>query len=65
MNRTEGPVLLTVKEVAKILRVGRPKVYDLIKEGAIDAFKVGSDWRIKRECIERLTRSEVSHDDED
>lgn len=54
MTNAPQPLLLTVKEVAKLLRIHRPKVYDLIKAGTIDGFKLGSDWRVKRESIEKL-----------
>lgn len=54
MNKAPQPLLLTVKEVAKLLRIHRPKVYDLIKAGTIEGFKLGSDWRVKRESIEKL-----------
>ncbi len=48
------PLLLTVREVTELLRIRRPKVYDLINEGVIHGFKLGSDWRIKRESVEKL-----------
>ena len=48
------PRLLTVREVAALLRVHRPKVYDLIKWGELDGFKLGADWRIKTVSVERL-----------
>ncbi len=54
MNKCENPVLLTVREVSQLLRVQRPKVYELIKDGAIDGFKVGADWRIRRDSVEAL-----------
>ena len=54
MTKTQDPLLLTVKEVSTLLRIHRPKVYDLIKAGTIDGFKLGSDWRVKRESIEKL-----------
>jgi excisionase family DNA binding protein len=54
MTKAPQPLLLTVKEVAKLLRIHRPKVYDLIKAGTIEGFKLGSDWRVKRESIEKL-----------
>jgi excisionase family DNA binding protein len=54
MTQVPQPLLLTVKEVAKLLRIHRPKVYDLIKAGTIDGFKLGSDWRVKRESVEKL-----------
>jgi excisionase family DNA binding protein len=54
MTNVPQPLLLTVKEVAKLLRIHRPKVYDLIKAGTIEGFKLGSDWRVKRESVEKL-----------
>lgn len=55
MNKEAGtPILLTVKEVSQLLRIHRPKVYDLINTGIIEGFKVGSDWRIKRDSIEKI-----------
>lgn len=54
MDKKEQPLLLTVREVSQLLRVQRPKVYELIKDGAIDGFKVGADWRIRRDSVENL-----------
>jgi excisionase family DNA binding protein len=54
MAQSTQPVLLTVKEVSQLLRIHRPKVYDLIRDGTIEGFKLGSDWRVKRESIEKL-----------
>ena len=54
MAPSTQPVLLTVKEVSQLLRIHRPKVYDLIRDGTIEGFKLGSDWRVKRESIEKL-----------
>lgn len=50
-NRT---LLLTVREVSQLLRIHRPKVYELIRANTIDGFKLGSDWRIRRESVEAL-----------
>ena len=52
--KKKSHVLLTVKEVSTLLRVQRPKIYELIKEGAISGFKVGADWRIRRDSVENL-----------
>ena len=54
MSTNQAPLLLTVKEVSLLLRIHRPKVYDLIKDRTIEGFKLGSDWRVKRESIEKL-----------
>ena len=53
MNKSQ-PVLLTVKETAELLRIHRPKVYDLLTDGTLEGFKLGSDWRIKKASVERL-----------
>jgi excisionase family DNA binding protein len=50
----QQPLLLTVREASKLLRIHRPKVYDLIKDRTLEGFKLGSDWRIKRSSIEKL-----------
>jgi len=54
MAENEQPVVLTVREVASLLRIHRPKVYELIKDGTVEAFKIGADWRVRRDSIERL-----------
>jgi len=54
MAKAPEPLILTVKEVSKLLRIHRPKVYDLIRDGTIEGFKLGSDWRVRRESIEKL-----------
>lgn len=51
---SKKPILLTVKEVTTLLRVQRPKIYDLIKDGVLDGFKVGADWRIRTDSLEQL-----------
>jgi excisionase family DNA binding protein len=48
--------VLTLAEVAQFLRVHPSTVYRLLKQGAIPAFKLGSDWRFTREAIESWTK---------
>ncbi len=43
--------LLTVNEVAELLRVSRMTVYRLIKEGAMSAFRVGRSYRLREEDV--------------
>jgi excisionase family DNA binding protein len=54
MGKARQPLLLTVRETSQLLRIHRPKVYDLLHEGIIQGFKVGSDWRVKRDSVEKL-----------
>jgi len=51
---SKKPILLTVREVTTLLRVQRPKIYDLIRDGVLDGFKVGADWRIRTDSLEQL-----------
>ena len=47
------PGILTVKEVAKYLRVDEKTVYRLAKSGKLPAFKAGKNWRFHRADVER------------
>jgi excisionase family DNA binding protein len=50
--------LLTVKEVASYLRVGRVTVWRWCKEGIIPAWQVGRTWRIPRDEFLNLLETE-------
>ena len=45
--------ILTVREVAKFLRIHPTTVYRLAKNGRIPAFRVGADYRFNRVAIDR------------
>jgi excisionase family DNA binding protein len=49
------PIVMTTREVTKILRIHRPKLYEILKSGLIEGFKLGADWRIVRKSVEKLT----------
>jgi excisionase family DNA binding protein len=51
--RARGYELLTVKKVCELLQVHHTTVYRLIKAGKIPAFKIGADWRFRKDLIER------------
>lgn len=48
-----GDRLLTVDEVAELMRVSNMTVYRLIKSGALAALRVGKNYRIRNEDVER------------
>ena len=50
--------LYTVTEVAKLLKVNRNFVYDLIRKGELEAVKVGS-IKMRRDAVERYIQSNV------
>jgi excisionase family DNA binding protein len=51
--RALGDELLTLKEVCELLQVTQTTVYKLIKAGKIPAFRIGSDWRFRKDLIVR------------
>jgi excisionase family DNA binding protein len=52
-DRLFGEPLLTVGEVAQIMRVSNMTVYRLIKSGQLAAIRVGKNYRIRRTDVER------------
>jgi excisionase family DNA binding protein len=54
MNPTESDHdILTLKDLCDLLHVHQSTVYRLIKKGKIPSFRIGSDWRFRRDQIER------------
>lgn len=51
--------VLTVTEVAKLLRLSRTVVYELIMSGEIPSFKVGKLRRIRRSDVETWLAKKV------
>ena len=48
-----GEPLLTVGEVANLMRVSNMTVYRLIKSGQLSAIRVGKNYRIRRTDVDR------------
>ena len=60
-----GEPLLTVGEVAGLMRVSNMTVYRLIKSGQLGAIRVGKNYRIRRTDVDRyLTDRAVRVEDE-
>jgi excisionase family DNA binding protein len=53
MDKESHHEVLTVKEVSSLLRVNSSTIYMLIRTGQIPTFRVGSEWRFRRDQIER------------
>ncbi len=59
-----GEPLLTVGEVASLMRVSNMTVYRLIKSGQLPAIRVGKNYRLRRPDVERyLNVRSVGADD--
>lgn len=46
--------LLTTQEALELLKIDRKTLYKLLKNGDLPAIKLGSQWRIPVEEIEKL-----------
>jgi excisionase family DNA binding protein len=45
--------VLTVKEICDLLQVHPSTVYKLVRQRKIPSFRIGSDWRFRRDVIMR------------
>jgi excisionase family DNA binding protein len=63
-NRFDEP-LLTVGEVAQIMRVSNMTVYRLIKSGQLAAIRVGKNYRLRRKDVERYLSERAVRFEED
>ena len=52
-DRQFGEPLLTVGEVAALMRVSNMTVYRLIKAGQLGAIRVGKNYRIRRSDVDQ------------
>lgn len=52
--RTMADEVLTVQEVAEILRTTPATVYAWCRAGKLPAFKIGQQWRIRRKALDDM-----------
>ena len=60
-ERGFGEPLLTVGEVASLMRVSNMTVYRLIKSGQMSAIRVGKNYRIRRGDVDRYLSDRTVH----
>ena len=60
-----GDPLLTVGEVATLMRVSNMTVYRMIKSGQLGAIRVGKNYRIRRSDVERYLTDRAVRIEED
>lgn len=49
LNNTKD--ILTIKDLQKLLNIGRNTALRLVQDGEIEGFKVGRQWRVTRESV--------------
>jgi excisionase family DNA binding protein len=64
-GREFGEPLLTVGEVAGIMRVSNMTVYRLIKSGQLAAIRVGKNYRIRQSDLDRYLTERTVHVEEE
>jgi excisionase family DNA binding protein len=45
--------ILTIKELCDLLRIHPSTVYKLVSRGQIPGFRVGTDWRFRKDVLTR------------
>lgn len=56
---TDALEVLTIRDVAEVLKVGTKTVYTMAQTGRLHAFKVGGQWRFRRADIDRWIQAQV------
>ena len=51
LNFEDLPLLLTVEEMASVLRIGRNAAYQLVKDGNLQSIRIGRCIRIPRAAL--------------
>lgn len=51
---SDDVAFLTVEETAQLLRVHKNTIYRWVREGRLPSTRIGKQWRIPREALERL-----------
>lgn len=44
--------ILTVREVMELLYIGKNTAYQLLNDGEIKAFRIGTTWKIPRSSVD-------------
>ena len=57
LNNTKD--ILTLKELQKLLHIGKNTALKLVQSGEIEAFRVGNQWRILRESVTKYIRMNI------
>lgn len=47
----------TLKEIEELLMVTRRTLYNWIKSGKLKAFRIGKEWRVTKEALEKFTQT--------
>ena len=63
-NSAPGPIL-NPKETAHYLGLHLITIYRLIKKGELPAFKLGGQWRFKKDLLDKWIENKINHRDKE
>ncbi len=63
MKIEDLPLVLTVEEAAKALKIGRSAMYEAIAKGQVRSIKIGRKIRIPRAALAQLLGESVAVDE--
>lgn len=64
MNLSDAPEVMTVPEVATVLRIARNNCYALVRSGRLRSVRIGRSIRVPRHCVtEFLGLSPITTED--
>ncbi|MDO5425254.1 MAG: helix-turn-helix domain-containing protein [Eubacteriales bacterium] len=53
--------ILTVYEVAEIMKIGTTQAYKLVRSGKLNTFKEGKDWKIPKQSLIQYIIQQGNH----
>ena len=57
---SDQPLVLTVEEAARALRIGRGAAYEAVRQGCIPSVRIGRTLRVPRHALLELLGEDVS-----
>lgn len=45
--------ILTIEEIAEILKIGRTQAYRIVRSGNLKGYKEGKDWKIPKQALKQ------------
>lgn len=56
MIEEDNTDIISIDELCEILMIGRNTAYRLLKNGEMNCFRIGRDWKIPRESVSEYIR---------
>lgn len=59
-NNATFDSILTLQDVMKYLKISRSMIYKMMDKGEIKGFKIGNQWRFKKEDIDSFINNQTN-----